>query len=61
MACLVLYSWLPMATVWSAHGESSHGAGKAGVPSPGNETSWEGKTEKKAGQLACLTSCLLHV
>lgn len=50
-----------MATVWSALGESSHGAGKAGVPSPGDQTSWEEKTQKKIGDTAGLTSSLLSV
>lgn len=52
-----------MATVWPALGESSHGAGKAGVPSPGDQTSWEVKTEKKIGETAgfnlVFTQCLI--
>lgn len=39
-----------MATVWPALGESSHGVGKVGVPSPGDQAPWEEKAEKKAGE-----------
>ncbi len=43
----VIYSWIPGATGWPAVGESCHGVCKAGVPSPGDQASWGGKTKEK--------------
>lgn len=52
-----------MATVWPALLESSHGAGKAGEPSPGDQTSWEAKTELNIVETADynleFTQCLI--
>lgn len=46
-----------MATVWPVSGESSHGACKAGVPSPGDQASWGDKKEKKITEADGLTLC----